>query len=364
MPDDNNTKRYNSLFYVICSQGMALLLLLMGSIISSAATASSLADNYATTVESVVVIKVQSSETITTKNNVLQHTSKQNLGSGVIFSEDGKILTATHVVKMADQLKVTLHNGRSYPAEVVATIDYADLALIKITSPPKGLKVAKLGQSSNARVGEQVYVIGSPYGIEFTLTQGILSSIRTQAMELANVDVTMLQTDAAINKGNSGGPVFNENGEVIGIVSSIMSKSGGNEGLGFAVSVDSAKQLILEQPAFWAGVSYVPVRQRLARALNLRHNYGLLIQNVAKNSLGYKLGLQGGTLPVTMLNHQFLLGGDVIIKINDVAIEVSNYGIRRLFEELAEAREDKKLTLQIMRAGKLITLTSDVSTWQ
>src|SRR5262249_9816832 len=150
------------------------------------------------------------------------------VGSGVLVSPDGKILTAAHVVQIADEVVVEFLSGASVPARVVASETKADLALLQLATVPAGAQPAKLGDSSRTQIGEQVFIIGAPYGIAHTLTVGYLSARHQPYTIFAEMPLAeFLQTDAAINQGNSGGPMFNLRGEVIGIVSHIISKSGG-----------------------------------------------------------------------------------------------------------------------------------------
>ena len=188
-------------------------------------------------------------------------TSVEGLGSGAIISKDGLIVTAAHVVHLADSIHVEFINGEKQLGKVIASEPTADIALIKVDKIPDEINPVVLSNSDNVTVGDDVFVIGAPYGIGHSLTAGLISGRRAAVDSSMFADVEFFQTDASINQGNSGGPMFNMNGEVIGIVSHILSKSGGFEGMGFAVTSNSAKQLLLEEKRIWSGVDIL-LRQK------------------------------------------------------------------------------------------------------
>ena len=176
-------------------------------------------------------------------------------GSGVLVSADGKVMTAAHVVHTMDTIAVETVGGESVPARVVASEPAADLSLLQLERVPAGLHVARMADSDTVRVGDQVFVVGAPYGLSHSLSVGWISARWAPntvypAMPLAE----FFQTDAVINTGNSGGPMFSLAGEVIGVVSHNISKSGGSEGLGFVVTMNTARQLLLETRSFWSGL--------------------------------------------------------------------------------------------------------------
>ena len=194
------------------------------------------------------------------------------LGSGVLISRDGKILTAAHVVQAADSILVHFLNGEQIPARVLASEPAADLVLVQLERKPAAAHVASLGDSDHqAEVGEEIFIIGAPLGITHSLTVGHISA-RRQTDDLFGgfLPTDQFQTDAAINQGNSGGPMFNMNGEVIGIVSYIISQSGGSEGLGFVITSNMAQRLLMHgggsgagskeesSPVRWRGSSTCP----------------------------------------------------------------------------------------------------------
>src|SRR5262249_42858521 len=159
----------------------------------------------------------------------------------------------------------------------------ADVALLQLEGQPPNYIAAKLGDSDSAEVGDEIFVVGAPYGISRTLTAGHVSGRRILNTETRSIE--FLQTDAAINTGNSGSPIFNLNGEVVGIVSNIMSKSGGSEGLAFASTSNTARRVLLDHKSFWTGIDGVLIEGNLAKALNLTQSAGLLVQRVAEGSI-------------------------------------------------------------------------------
>ena len=216
------------------------------------------------------------------------------LGSGVLISSSGRILTAAHVVEAADRVRIRFASGAIVPARVVASDPPADLALLEVAEVPPDAVVARIGDSDKVEVADQVFVVGAPYGISETLSVGYVSARRVSTSEPGDAaGVELLQTDAAIAPGNSGGPMFNLKGEVIGIVSRIVSRSGGSEGIGFAVTSKTAKETLLDVPAIWTGVSVVPLSGELARLLNLPQSAGLLVMHAAQDSPAAQSGPEG-----------------------------------------------------------------------
>ena len=276
------------------------------------------------------------------------------IGSGVLVSGEGRILTAAHVVQTADELAVGFADGTVQSARVISSDPSIDIALIMLDeAPPSSALVAPIGNSDRMDVGQSVFVVGAPQGLTHTLTVGHISARRVASSPLhPNVEIDTLQTDAAINQGNSGGPMFNMDGEVVGIVSYIVSKGGGSEGLGFAISSNVCKELLLDRRPMWTGMEYILLSGELASLFNLPEGRsGLLIQHVAKDSPGEKLGLRGGSTTVKIADVEFLLGGDVIMEVFGIGLDEENAlpRIRAMFEELPN---DGFVELQYLRDGK------------
>lgn len=240
--------------------------------------------------------------------------SVSGLGSGVLITPDGKILTAAHVVQTASAIEVEFLTGEVLEAHVLSSEPSADVAVLQLDKPPRGPFVAKIGDSDAVVIGAPVFVVGAPLGASHTLTAGHISARRKPNATFSGMSrAEFFQTDASINQGNSGGPLFNMQGEVIGIVSHILSHSGGSEGLGFAVTSKVARQL-LEQRSFWSGVNGYMLSGEMAQVFNVPPpGVGLLIQRVATGSPAELLGLKGGTTRASIGDEDLVVGGDIIL---------------------------------------------------
>ncbi|MGB9711145.1 MAG: DegQ family serine endoprotease [Thermodesulfovibrio sp.] len=224
---------------------------------------------------------------------------EMSMGSGVIVSTDGYILTNYHVIEQAEDIKVTLYDRRTFKATLVGADPKTDLAVIKINA--KDLPVAPWGDSDKLQVGDFVLAIGNPYGLTHTVTMGIISATGRADVGIADYE-DFIQTDAAINPGNSGGPLVNIKGEIIGINTAIFSKTGGYQGIGFAVPSNMARiikdSLIKEGRVIrgWIGIMVQDLTAELAERFNLKEAYGVIITDVTKNSPAYKAGLRRGDI--------------------------------------------------------------------
>ena len=250
---------------------------------------------------------------------------QEGQGSGFVIDKEGHILTNYHVIEDARQVEVTLHNRKKYKATVVGTDPPHDLAVIQIKAPD--LVPAVLGDSRNLQVGQKVYAIGNPFGLAGTMTRGIVSSIRPVREPNGSMIDEAIQTDAAINPGNSGGPLMNWHGEVIGINTMILSNVGQNAGIGFAIPINTAKAVLndlmtlgrVRRPAL--GVRTIPINAELADEIGLAVDYGLLIVQVIQGGSADQAGLRGGTERAYLGNIPIMLGGDLIVAIDDQKVE-------------------------------------------
>ncbi len=284
----------------------------------------------------------------------------RQVGSGVFISRDGKVMTAAHIVHVADTITVETLGGDRVGARVVAYVEDADLALLELDAVPSGAHVAMLGDSDAVQIGEPVFIVGAPYGIGHTLSAGHISGRhQPDTVYPALAKAEFLQTDAAINQGNSGGPMFNMQGQVIGIVSHIISKSGGFEGLGFVVSSNMARRLLLEQRTFWTGISARFLDGALARALNLPQPSGVLVQRVAEDSPAAKNGLRGGTMKAVIAGTALVLGGDIILESVGVPVvdERSREEIRR---RLGQLQSGDPFKIKVLRGGEIVELDARI----
>nr|MBI3613836.1 trypsin-like peptidase domain-containing protein [Nitrospirota bacterium] len=216
----------------------------------------------------VIVIQTNRKETVGGPQQ--KPTTLAGMGSGVLISADGKVMTAAHLVQTADEVTAHFQTGEVVKAQVVTSEPSADVALLQLERVPPHTEVARLGNSDAAEVGDQVFVVGAPLGLGHTLTVGHISARhKPKTMYGGLAQAEFFQTDAAINQGNSGGPMFNMAGEVIGIVSHIISKSGGFEGLGFVVTSSVARRVLLEKNPYWSGVEGFLLSGDLAKVFNL-----------------------------------------------------------------------------------------------
>ena len=283
-------------------------------------------------------------------------------GSGVLISRDGRVMTAAHVVQSMDEVRVEfVGGGDPVAARVIASEPAADLSLLQLERVPEGAQAATLADSDTVRVGEQVIVVGAPYGLSYSLSAGWISARWApntvyRAMPLAE----FLQTNATINTGNSGGPMFNLGGEVIGVVSHNISKSGGSEGLGFVVAINTAKQLLLEKKSFWAGLEGQLLTNEQADLLNVPNNQnGYLIKSVAKGSPGEDWGLRGGNTFATLAGEPVVLGGDIVLAVNGVqASSLAN--MVKVKDQISAAKRGTPVTITILRAGRVLDISAKV----
>jgi S1-C subfamily serine protease len=277
-------------------------------------------------------------------------------GSGFLISDDGKILTNSHVVANEQQLEVTLPDQSRYKARLLSRDPANDVALLQI-SPRKKLPVLRLGDSDALQVGQKVLAIGNPFGLEGTLTTGIVSSLgRTIRGENDQTLEGLIQTDAAINPGNSGGPLLDSAGNVVAINTAIYGPNGSNVGIGFAMPINRAKLMLddfqagRKRPRL--GVSVVPVAGDYADALNLPNQGGLLIQEVESGSPAARAGLRGGRQDVQIGNSQLKIGGDLIVAIDGKPIDRED----AISRALARKKSGDTVELTIYRAGRTMNV--------
>jgi len=284
------------------------------------------------------------------------------IGSGVLISAEGRILTAAHVVQTAEEVVVEFPDGTLCRAHVEGSVKGADVALIRLDDPvPEGAHVSPIANSDDVKVGSRCMVIGAPRGISHTLTVGHISARRLQPGRVAQmVRPEFFQTDASINQGNSGGPMFDIHGRVIGIVSYIVTAGGGSEGLGFAATSNVCKKLLIDSSPFWSGTDEILVTGTVAQALNTPGGRsGLLIQQVAEGSPGGLLGLRGGSIPAQIAGTPVLLGGDIIIELGGIGFDEKGAG-ERILDYVSNLGPDVELKVRVLRNGRRLTLTGIV----
>ena len=288
----------------------------------------------------------------------------EGTGSGSIIDDRGHILTNYHVVQGANQLEVQIENDK-YVATLVGTDRDNDLAVIKVDVPGgRRLTTVKLGTSSGLEVGQKVLAIGNPFGLQRTLTTGIISGLERPLRDSASRRTIQgaIQTDASINPGNSGGPLLNSKGEMIGINTAIYStagQAGGSIGIGFAVPVDIAKKFIpdliskgyVSRP--WLGITTMPLDRRIARAMDLPVEQGIIVGDVTRGSGAATAGLRGAVV------RESIWGGIVLQQIGDVILTVGGQKVTNT-DDLQNALQDKKpgqtIDVEILRQGNRITV--------
>src|SRR2546425_1832128 len=335
----------------------------LSAVLLGAAPASAAAQNLSEiskrVTPAVVVIHTKEKEIPTIPDT--QPVSVVGLGSGVLVSPDGQVLTAAHVVQTADAIVVEFLTGEFLQARVVSSEPSADVALLQLERAPTAPLAARLGDSDAIQVGDQGFGVRAPLGISHSLTVGHISARRAPDGPLGRVSpAEFFQTDAAINPGDSGGPLFNMAGEVVGVVSHILSISGGSEGLGFAVTSNVTRRLLLEEKSFWSGMSGNLISGDLARVLNVPPpGAGLLVQAIASGSPADRIGLRAGTVRAAIGEDDLIVVGDIILEVEDIPLEGPE-GYLLVRRTITTLPPGEPVTITILRAGVRLKLTGTV----
>lgn len=284
---------------------------------------------------------------------------KTGSGSGVIVDPEGIVVTNYHVVNNASQLVVTLVDGTDYQAKVLGSDINNDLAVLKLQVPADvKLHYIKFGESCSLEVGQKVYAIGNPFGLQSTLTTGVISSLsRTLKSENGRIIKNVIQTDAAINPGNSGGPLLDTSGTLVGINTAIFSPSAvGNVGIGFAIPIDTVKRITDDLIKFgyvkrpYLGINHMlPLSPQLSKLLGSPKNTGILIQTIIPDSPADKAGLIPGNRLVNIGRYKIVVGGDIIYSYD--GNKINSYG--ELIDLVEADNPGDKVKLTIIRNGKL-----------
>jgi S1-C subfamily serine protease len=240
---------------------------------------------------------------------------------------------------------------------VISSEPAADLSLLQLDRVPPGAGVSPMADSNKVQVGDQIMIVGAPYGLSYSLSVGYISARWApntvyRTMPLAE----FFQTDATINTGNSGGPMFAMNGDVIGIVSHNISKGGGSEGLGFVVTMNTAKQLLLDKKSFWSGLEGVALSDRVADLLNLPPRAtGFMVKNVAKGSPADLMGLRGSNMIIPIAGQDVPMGGDIILTVNGIPAASAN--LAKIRDSMSALPPGAEFKATVLRAGQILELT-------
>jgi len=308
---------------------------------------------YDTCAESVVNINTQ----VTGVNWFLEPVVQDGgSGSGSIIDKRGYIVTNVHVIENATKIYVSLSDGAQYEAQVLGQDDESDLAVIKFT-PPAGtvLKTISFGDSSRLKVGQKVIAIGNPFGLDRTMTTGIISGLGRPVKNSNNRIIrNMIQTDAAINPGNSGGPLLDTTGRMVGINTMIVSSSGSSAGVGFAIPAETAVRVVSDLLKFGhvnrgaMELSIVQLNSAIVQYAGLDISSGVLVSEVTKGGDAEKAGIRGGTQPARYGNATIYLGGDIITKIDDIKVS----SLADYFSALEDKRPGETVNVTVHRSKK------------
>src|SRR3954471_5053542 len=307
---------------------------------------------------------VQVTSTSVVSNNFFGAQEQQAQGSGFVIDKDGHVVTNYHVVEGAKKVQVSFSDEENKDATVVGTDPSTDIAVLKIQGAwAQAMTPLGLGDSSAVKVGDAVVAIGNPFGLERTVTAGIVSALQRHITAPNGFQIDeAIQTDAAINHGNSGGPLLNADGSVIGVNAQIESESGGNVGIGFAIPIDTVKdgagQLIKEGKVEHAylGIEMTSINSDLADNFKVPVDKGILIQRVHAGSPAAKAGLKGGTTQVVLAGTTYWLGGDVITKVDGQSVQTSD----QLASVVTAEKPGDSLDLEVHRGEETLNVTVEL----
>jgi S1-C subfamily serine protease len=287
---------------------------------------------------------------------------QQALGSGFVIDKSGHIVTNYHVIEGADEVEVSFSNQDTLRATVVGSDPSTDIAVLRVQASARGLAPLAFGNSDTVRVGDPVVAIGNPFGLRRTATAGIVSAVQERTITAPNgypID-HVIQTDAQINQGNSGGPLLNARAEVIGVNTQIApGGTGGNVGIGFAVPSNTVKQVVAQLVSTgrvdraYLGVAGSTVTPELARAFRLPVDAGVLVESLVEGGPADVAGLQGGSSDVVVAGESHVIGGDVIVALGDRRVS-SLEGLRDL---LADHEPGEQVDVRLRRGTREMTLT-------
>jgi S1-C subfamily serine protease len=304
------------------------------------------------------VVQVKTTAVVETPDpfGFTQQQPQRGLGSGFVIDKSGHIVTNLHVVQGADEVEVSFSNGEEMDASVVGDDESTDIALLKVEADSRALRPLSLGNSDTLRVGDEVVAIGNPLGYERTMTAGIVSALGRviEAPNQFSID-EVIQTDAPINTGNSGGPLLNADGDVVGVNTQIATAGGpGNIGIGFAVPINTVKDVVAQLiedgtvEHAYLGVGTQEIDDDIAKLFSLPVKRGLLISRVEEGSPAERAGLRGGTEHVLVEGTTWIIGGDIIVEADGTEVGTAE----QLLDVIDEKNPGAKMTLRIYRDGE------------
>lgn len=269
-------------------------------------------------------------------------------GSGVLVHPEGFVVTAAHVVESAEMIEVHWLDGYKALAKVVSLSRTEDIALLKVESTPAKAVVATLGDSAALKPGHRLFAIGAPYGLEHTLTAGVVSALRTNDRP-GLMPKHLVQTDVPLNQGNSGGPLFNEKGEVVGIASFMLSQSGGSVGLNFAVPSNTVRTRLFDEALPYIGVGLRFIPRDVAEVFNWPVEAGFLVETVRPASAAEVAGLRAGSVSSEVGGNKVQLGGDLIVSVNGVPASDTT----KVAQALRSLKAGEPIRYELLRGGKM-----------
>lgn len=318
---------------------MKNITIVLGFLWATLGVAQNISELYDQANESVVLIKTLQPE-IFGQGQMKTMVTLEGLGSGFVVSNEGDIMTASHIVQSAALIRVVFSDGEEVSAKVLYSYPMAD--------------------SDKVKIGDQVFVIGSPFGLGHSLSVGYVSGkYSRKKVSSGFMKTEFIQTDAAVNEGSSGGPLFNMKGEVIGIASFILSHSEGFQGISFAATSNVAQELLCEGHPIWTGIDAYFVSGPLAEILNMPQSAGVLVQKVAPSSLGDSLGLRGGFYHMTIEGQELLAGGDIILALETIPL-TNEENLGKAWSFLKGLKTGDSLKSTILRKGKVMKVSASI----
>lgn len=316
------------------------------ALLAVVSTAVPLEELFARVDPSVVTVRV-ATKTLTENESGAVMVVAVITGSGVLVHEGGFVVTAAHVVDSADLIEVHWPGGFKSSAKVVSLSRTEDIALLRVEATPVKAVVAVLGDSAALKPGQRLFAIGAPYGLEHTLTAGVVSALRSNDRP-GLMPKHLVQTDVPLNQGNSGGPLFNEKGEVVGIASFMLSQSGGSVGLNFAVPSNTVRTRLFDEALPYIGVGLRFIPRDVAEIFNWPIEAGFLVESVRPESPAELAGLRAGTVKSEVGGNRVQLGGDLIISVNGVAASETV----KVAQALRALKPGEVIRYDLIRGGK------------